>query len=112
MNYYNEIKSELINNEITKRIKTYSKSKNELITYYNVGKMLNEASKHYGKYIIKEYSERLTAELGKGYTFSSLTRMRKFYLLLEKVATTRDNCHMDIILNCYHLKILMKLNII
>ncbi len=87
MNYYNEIKSELINNEITKKIKTYSKSKNELITYYNVGKMLNEAGKHYGKYIIKEYSKRLTAELGKGYTFSSLTRMKKFYLLLEKVAT-------------------------
>ena len=35
---------------------------------------------------IKEYSERLTKELGKGYTFTALSRMRKFYLLCEKVA--------------------------
>ena len=31
--------------------------------------------------------ERLTEDLGKGYTFTALTRMRKFYHLLEKLAT-------------------------
>ncbi len=87
MNYYNEIKNKLIENEITKKIKDYSKNRSDLLTYYNVGKMLNEAGKHYGSGIIKEYSSRLTYELGKGYTFSSLTRMKKFYLLLKKVAT-------------------------
>jgi len=40
MNYYNEIKNELINNEVYKRVKDYSKNKNELSTYYNVGKLL------------------------------------------------------------------------
>ena len=49
--------------------------------------MLSEAGKHYGEGIIKDYSIKLTLELGKGYTFSSLTRMRKFYYLIEKLAT-------------------------
>lgn len=87
MNYYNSIKQELINNEITKRVKDYAKNKSDLTTYYNVGKMLSEAGKHYGEGIIKEYSNKLTKELGKGYTFTSLTRMKKFYLLKQKVAT-------------------------
>ncbi len=54
-NYYNEIKNELINNEVYKRV--------------------------------KDYSKRLTKELGKRYTFTALSRMRQFYLLSEKVAT-------------------------
>mgnify|MGYP007103631726 CR=1 FL=1 len=32
MNYYNEIKTELINNEITKREKDYSKNRSDLNT--------------------------------------------------------------------------------
>ncbi len=81
MNYYNEIKSELVNNEINRKVKSYSINKSDLETYYRVGKMLSEAGKHYGDGIIKEYSKRLTRELGKGYTFTSLTRIRKYYLL-------------------------------
>ena len=92
MNYYKEIKNELINNEVYKRVKDYSKNKNELSTYYNVGKLLIEAQggedrAKYGNALIKEYSERLTKEIGRGYTFSALSRMRQFYLLSEKIAT-------------------------
>ena len=87
MNYYIEIKNELINNEITKRVKDYSKNRSDLTTYYNVGKLLSEAGKHYGEGIIKEYSRRLTNELGKGYTWSALKRMRQFFGLIEKGAT-------------------------
>ena len=87
MNYYIEIKNELINNEITKRVKDYSKNRSDLTTYYNVGKLLSEAGKHYGEGIIKEYSRRLTNELGKGYTWSALKRMRQLYWLIEKGAT-------------------------
>ena len=79
MNYYNEIKTQILNNEITKRIKDYSKNKSDLITYYNVGKLLSEAGKHYGEGIIKEYSEKLTKELDKKYDISSLNKMKKFY---------------------------------
>ncbi len=37
MNYYKEIKKELVNNEIYNRVKSYSKSKSDLSTYYNCG---------------------------------------------------------------------------
>ena len=87
MNYYNEIKQELINNEINRKIKNYSINRSDLNAYYNVGKMLSEAGKHYGEGIIKEYSKKLTNELGKGYTFTALTRMKKLFILLEKLAT-------------------------
>ena len=87
MNYYNEIKTELINNEITKRVKDYSKNRSDLNTYYNVGKLLSEAGKRYGEGIIKEYSKRLTNELGKGYSISNLKNMRNFYVFFSKSQT-------------------------
>ncbi len=79
MNYYNEIKEQILHNEITKSVKDYSKNRSDLETYYNIGKILFEAGKHYGEGIIKEYSKRLTKEFGKGYGISSLKNMRKFY---------------------------------
>ena len=82
--YYSEIKNELINNEVYKRVKDYSKNRNELSAYYNVGKLLSEAGKHYGEGIIKEYSRKLTVEIGSGYGISNLKRMRQFYLIVEK----------------------------
>ena len=84
MNYYNEIKNELINNEINRKVKSHSINKSDLNTYYNVGKILSEAGKHYGEGIIKEYSERLTLEVGQGYGISNLKRMRQFYYMIEK----------------------------
>ena len=41
------------------------------------------------KVLLKNIREKLTRELGKGYTFTSLTRMRNFYLMFknEKIAT-------------------------
>ena len=87
MNYYNELKKELIKKEISKKARDYANNRNDLNTYYRVGKILTEAGKHYGEGIIKEYSVKLTRELGKGYTFTALTRMRKFFLLQEKLAT-------------------------
>ena len=86
MNYYDEIKNELINNEIYKRVKDYSKNRHDLSTYYNVGKLLSEAGKSYGDGIIKEYSKRLTNELGKGYGISTLKNMRKYYILSKSQA--------------------------
>ena len=87
MNYYNEIKNELINNEINRKVKNYSINKSDLNAYYNVGKMLSKAGKHYGEGIVKEYSERLTSELGRGYSKRSLWLMLRFYELREKMQT-------------------------
>ena len=92
MNYYNEIKNELINNEVYKIVKDYSKNRNELSTYYNVGKLLIEAQggedrAKYGESLIKEYSNKLITEVGKKYNYKTLLKMRKFYIFVEKVAT-------------------------
>ena len=87
MDYYNEIKNELINNKITKRIKNYSINKSDLNTYYNVGKILNDAGKHYGMNIIKKYSIHLIKEVNQIYNETNLKRMRQFYLIIEKGAT-------------------------
>ena len=79
MNYYKEIKNELINNEINRKAKNYSINKSDLKSYYNVGKILNEAGKHYGEGIIKEYSQKLKNDLNKNYSVRSLYRMLKYY---------------------------------
>ena len=90
MNSYNEIKNKLINNEINRKVKNYSINKSDLDAYYNVGKMLSEAGKHYGEGIIKEYSKKLTNELGKGYTQSRLRYFRRFYDVFSKCPTLSD----------------------
>ena len=89
MNYYENIKTEILNNEITKKVKDYSKNKSDLTTYYNVGKLLSEAGKCYGEGIVKEYSERLSKDLNINYNERTLFRIRQFYLLIvqQKVST-------------------------
>ena len=103
MNYYNEIKNELINNEVNRKIKDYSKNRSDLTTYYNVGKMLSEAGKHYGEGIIKEYSKKLTNELGKGYTETNLKYFRQFYIF-SKSHTVCDK------LTWSHYRMLLSIN--
>ena len=92
MNYYELIKQELINNEIYKKVKDYSKNRSDLQTYYNVGKMLVEAQggeerAKYGEQLIKKYSKKLTEELKHGYSIKNLKRMRQFYLFYQKGST-------------------------
>ena len=81
MNYYNEIKSKILKCEIYDKIKNYSKDRNKIKNYFEIGKILSEAGKEYGKNIIKEYSNKLTIEIGKKYNERNLRYMRKFYEL-------------------------------
>ena len=46
MNYYSEIKNKLIDNEIYEKVKNYSKEKNRVKTYFEIGKLLSEAGKN------------------------------------------------------------------
>ena len=92
INYYNEIKETLVKNEAYKKVKDYSKNKSDLNAYYEVGRLIVEAQggekrAKYGNKLIKDYSERLTIELGKGYTISNLRKMRQFYLKYKKRST-------------------------
>ena len=88
MNYYEEIKNKLINNEIYKRVKDYSKERNIVNTYFEIGKLLNEAGGKYGDNIIEEYSKKLVVEVGKKYNRRTLFRMKQFYNMFsdEKVS--------------------------
>lgn len=87
MNYYEQIKNKLINNEINKKAKNYSINKCDLNTYYNVGKMISDDGKHYGENIIRQYSKKLEKEVNKKYNITLLKRIRQFYWLIEKGAT-------------------------
>ena len=77
-------------NEVMLRVNT-----SVITLYWNIGKKLSEEvlqgkKPDYGKNIIGDLSERLTAEYGKGFEKSSVFKMVKFYQEFpeyEKVAT-------------------------
>ena len=79
MNYYNEIKEQLIKSEIYDRAKDYSKDRHKVKVYFEIGRLLNEAGKEYGKNVIKQYAEKLIVEVGKKYNERTLYGMRKFF---------------------------------
>ncbi len=85
MNYYNEIKEKLIKSEIYDRAKDYSKDRHKVKVYYEVGKLLSELGKEYGKNLIKQYSEKLMIDVGKKYTERNLRYMRQFYEIFSSI---------------------------
>ena len=89
INYYDEIKEKLLKDEIYAKVKDYSKERNKVLTYYEVGKLLSEAGKKYGNDVIGSYAEKLVNEVGKKYNRRTLYRMKQFYNLFgeQKVST-------------------------
>ena len=79
MNYYDEIKEKLLKNEVYAKVKDYSKERNKVLTYFEVGKLLSDAGKEYGNDIIGKYAEKLVNEVGKKYNVRTLRRFRQFY---------------------------------
>ena len=55
MNYYNEIKNKLIDEEVYAKVKDYSKERHKVIIYFEIAKLFNEAGGKYGDNIINEY---------------------------------------------------------
>ncbi len=84
VNYYDEIKEKLLKNEIYAKVKDYSKERNKVITYFEVGKFLSEVGKEYGNDIIGQYADKLAIEVGKKYNRRTLFRMKQFYNLFGK----------------------------
>ena len=108
-NKYNEIKNELLQSVVDKKIDSYFVNRNELTHYYNVGKMIvdaqgGESRAKYGNGLIKKYSERLTIEIGKGYSTRTLKYMRKFYFFQKGQAVLAQS------VNWSHYIILLSLN--
>ena len=107
MNYYNEIKNKLIDNEVYSKVKDYSKERHKVITYFEIGKLLTEAGGKYGDNIIAEYSQKLVIEVGKKYNRRTLFRMKQFYNIFsdKKVSTVWTQ------LTWSHLRLLFNLEI-
>lgn len=88
-NYYNEIKNELINNEVYKKVKDYSKNRNELSTYYNVGKLLIEAQggenrAKYGNGLIKKILSQIDGRIRKRLYLYSLIKNEAILFISRK----------------------------
>ena len=79
MNYYDEIKEQLIKGEIYDKAKDYSKDRHKVKVYFETGKLLSEAGKEYGKNIIGSYVDKLVNDVGKKYNERYLRYMRQFY---------------------------------
>ena len=88
MNYYNEIKNNLIKCEVYDRVKDYAKDQNKVKVYFENGRLLHEAGREYGKNIIKNYADKLMLEVGKKYNERTLYRMRKFYEVFSQEKLT------------------------
>ena len=60
-----------------------------VLTYFEIGKLIVEEEQEgkeraaYGKSVLKDLSQKLTVEFGKGYSVYNLERMRNFYLVFK-----------------------------
>lgn len=72
------------------KVKNYSKDRNKAHVYFEIGKLLSDTDKEYGKNIIKQYSDKLMIEVGKKYNERALRKIRQFYETFhdEKWSTT------------------------
>ncbi len=84
---YEQIENKILNHEIYQKAKDYSKAKEKMKTYLEVGQLLKNVDTKYGKNVIKDYSNRLTIKFGKKYSTSLLYKIKQFYSIIEKVPT-------------------------
>ena len=82
-----QIENKILNHEIYQKAKDYSKAKEKMKTYLEVGQLLKNIDTKYGKNVIKDYSNRLTIKFGKKYSTSLLYKIKQFYSIIEKVPT-------------------------
>lgn len=88
--FYNEVKTLLHNarNSVYQTINTTMTQ-----TYWQIGKKIveveqgGESRAEYGKKLIKNLSDELTKEFGKGFSEDNLKNMRRFYLAFSKSET-------------------------
>jgi DUF1016 N-terminal domain len=67
-----------------------------LQTYWNIGKLIVEEEQKgrtkadYGKSTLKNLAQQLTLEFGKGFDYTNLTNMRKFFMSFPIIDTLRQ----------------------
>ncbi len=83
MNYYEQIKNIIIDTETFDKVKDYSKNRNRVNSYYEIGKLLSEVGSVYGENIIGKYAEMLVNDVGNKYNSKTLYKMRQFYIMFK-----------------------------
>ena len=114
LDFYNKI-AELLKNARSKVVQTVNKTM--VYTYFEIGRIIVEEEQkgkeraEYGKQIIKELSQKLTREFGKGFSTTNLKQMRQFYLTYSKSQTLSDQFEkFDFQLSWSHYLFLMKVD--
>ena len=114
LDFYNKI-AELLKNARSKVVQTVNKTM--VYTYFEIGRTIVEEEQkgkeraEYGKQIIKELSQKLTREFGKGFSTTNLKQMRQFYLTYSKSQTLSDQFEkFDFQLSWSHYLLLMKVD--
>lgn len=81
-----------------------------LLTYWQIGKLIVEDEQNgkdraeYGKFVLKNLSKQLTLEFGKGFDYTNLSNMRKFYNAFPILDALRQE------LSWTHYRLLIKLD--
>jgi predicted GNAT family N-acyltransferase len=76
--------------------------------YWHIGKVIVEeeqrgkAKAEYGEYLLKNLSQRLTKDFGKGFDYSNVKNMRQFYMAFPIGDALRSQ------LNWTHYRLLMR----
>lgn len=79
-----------------------------LLTYLQIGQLIVEDEQkgkeraEYGKYTLKNLSKKLSLEFGKGFDYTNLSNMRKFYIAFPIVDALRQQLswtHYRLLLN-------------
>ncbi len=89
-NFYNKV-ADLLNEARRSVVQTVNRTM--VYTYFEIGRMIVEEEQNgkeraeYGKQILKELSNRLNSDFGKGFSQRNLEQMRQFYLIYSKTQT-------------------------
>ena len=92
--FYRKIE-ELLKNAQNTVVQTVNQTM--VITYFEIGKMIVQEEQNgkeraqYGKQLMRELSQRLSKEFGKGFSITNIQQMRNFYLIYQKQQTLSVN---------------------
>ncbi|MEA3497142.1 MAG: DUF1016 N-terminal domain-containing protein, partial [Bacteroidota bacterium] len=88
--FYNKV-AELLKNARKSVAQTVNRTM--VYTYFEIGRMIVEEEQNgkeraeYGKQILKELSNKLNTEFGKGFSVTNLQQMKNFYTVYRKQQT-------------------------
>lgn len=102
MNNYEEVETLVKKVEIGKAIRERQANNEITEAYWNIGKLIVDAQggkekSKYGDKLLKEWSEKLSKEYGKGYDYTNLSRFRQLYLYFPIIGPVGQQLNWTII---------------